>query len=208
MDNPVETAAASPAPIRVERYDGPDQEAALRRFAEDADRAAKAGYEVMSQVWEGGTLLVTYRHTGATRATAASGELSIPGMGIVAGGALVAVGSILPWVTAVGGFGISVSRSGIEGGDGLLTIVLGIGIALLGLTMARGEYLSRATVTLIASIVALAVVALDYLDITKRITDASSDGVYGSVGVGLWIVGVGAVIGAYSSFRTRSSGRR
>jgi hypothetical protein len=107
-------------PIRIEKYYGVTQEDALRSFASDAHNAAASGYEPSGQSWENGALLVTYRYVGARRSTATeAGELLMPAGAIVIGGALVAVGSVLPWATVTGGFGLSASRSGIEGGDGL-----------------------------------------------------------------------------------------
>lgn len=52
---------------------------------------------------------------------------------LVAGG-LAIVGSFLPWITATAAFVGTISRSGIDGGgDGLLTIVLGIVVGLFGI---------------------------------------------------------------------------
>lgn len=197
-------------PIRIEKYYGETREAALRKFAEDAQRAADAGYESTGQTWDGTTVLVTYRFTGvggpagANAALGNASELLIPAATVAIGGVLVVVGSVLPWVTATGAFGISVSRSGVEGGDGLLTIALGIGIGLLGLTMVRGRNLERWRVAFIASAVTLALIVLDYFVIQDRIDDLSDDSIFASVGLGVWIVGIGALIATYGSWRLRS----
>jgi hypothetical protein len=200
--------SAQPAPIRVERYDGADQEGALRWFAEDAQRAAASGYEVLSQVWEGKTLLVTYRYVGVGRATPrTASELSIPAAGVVSGAALIVLGSLLPWATAVGGFGISVSKSGVEG-DGVFTIILGIAIGLVGLTMLQGQNLARARATLIASAIALALIVFEFIDIQARVKDLNEDStVYASIGMGVWVVGIGALVATFASWRALSARR-
>lgn len=191
-------------PIRVSKYEGQTQEEALRRFAEDSSQAAGAGYEPASQTWEGSTLLVTYRYVGA-RTGQGSAELYLPAIAVLLGGAIVAVGSVLPWVTAIGGFGVTVSRSGVEGGDGLITIGLGILIALLALTMIRGENLARWRGALILSAAAAALMVVDYFIIEGRIRDINrGQTVFASIGLGVWVTGIGAAIALIASVRIRS----
>jgi hypothetical protein len=200
-------------PIRIEKYHGETQEAALRKFAEDAARAASAGYEATAQSWDGTALLVTYRFVGVAGRGASgtpeptSTELLLPAGAVAAGGALIAAGSVLPWVTATGAFGISISRSGVEGGDGLITIGLGIGIGLLGLSMVRGRNLSRWKLAFVASVVTLILIAIDYSVIQGRIDDLADDSIFATIGLGVWVVGIGAVIASLASWRLRSEER-
>lgn len=52
---------------------------------------------------------------------------------LLASGAIIAVGSFMPWATALGGV---LSKSGIDGGDGWITVILGL--AAVGLGLAAG----------------------------------------------------------------------
>lgn len=200
------------SPIRIQKYVAASQEAALQAFAADSSDAAAAGYEPVGQTWEGTTLLVTYRFVGTSAArhepAGQQRELLIPAGALVAGGVLVAVGSVLPWITAIGGFGITVSRSGVEGGDGLITVILGVAIGLFGLTMLRGRNLDRWRLAFLTSAATLVLIGFDYLLIEQRVKDVNrGDNVFASVGLGIWTVGIGALIATYSSWRIRDEAR-
>jgi hypothetical protein len=199
LNNPTSWShAGTPPPTRVERYDGTDQDDTFRLFADDARRAARAGYEAVSHTWEGEALLVTYKFVGLPRKAGSRwADLSIPGLGVLVGGALIALGPLLPWATVIGVDGVPLTRSGVEGVDGLVTIVFGIGIALLGRTMARGDNSHRATLTLFASVLTLVFVVLDSFEITQAVS--------GTAGVGTLVVGIGALVAGFSSLRLRSA---
>lgn len=191
------------APIRIQRYDGSSQEDALRRFAADAPDAAAAGYHPSAQTWEGTSLLVTYARRESAQQ---SSGLLIPAGAVAAGGILVAAGSVMPWITATGGFGISVTRSGIEGGDGLITIVLGIGLALTGLAMVRGQNLRLWGASLLMSVVTLVLIAIDYVSLNDRIkTMAAEATIFASIGIGIWLVAAGGFIAAVASLAIRNA---
>jgi hypothetical protein len=117
---------------------------------------------------------------------------------VILGGLLVAVGSFLPWVTATAPFIGSISRSGMDGGDGVITLVLGAAAAVLGLMFAGGLRLSKGgPILIILCAVAAGVVAgLDYSDVQGRVqvAEAASSLVSASVGAGLWSIFVGAVM--------------
>jgi hypothetical protein len=49
------------------------------------------------------------------------------------GGALIAIGAFLPWVKAIAAFVGTITRSGMEGGDGPIFLIVGIIIAAVGL---------------------------------------------------------------------------
>ncbi len=55
---------------------------------------------------------------------------------ILVAGVLAVVGSFLPWITATAAFVGTISRNGIDGGgDWVITIVLGLVIALMGVAI-------------------------------------------------------------------------
>jgi hypothetical protein len=120
-------------------------------------------------------------------------------MAVVAGGILVGVGSLLPWATATTGFG-TISFAGTEG-DGRITIVLGALAGLLGFLQ-----LERATETLrlgaISAGLGAGVAGLyDYANLESRLSSVTTDAVRASIGPGLYVVIIGAVVivaGAWS----------
>jgi hypothetical protein len=117
------------------------------------------------------------------------------GIAMIVGGALLAVGSFLAWVT-VG----SASQSGIDGGDGWFTLVAGAAFALLGyLTFAGRSY--PMWLGWVALAVGAAVAIIDYLDITSSIDDFGE----GSVGIGMWVMLAGVVIGIVGLVMGRKS---
>ena len=108
----------------------------------------------------------------------------------IGGGAAAAVGSFLPWITAFGGV---VSKSGIDGSDGWITLGAGATVAITGLTN-DGKKGIRVLWTVLG-LVCLAVVGLDYLDIQQRI-EAVGAGL--EHGVGLYLAGIGSLCMAIS----------
>lgn len=125
------------------------------------------------------------------------------GILIMAGGLLLCLGSFLPWVTANAPLVGSMSKSGMEGGDGIITLILGIGIAALGIGFLAGMKSSSAgpLIVLIAAVAAAAVTVVDYNDVQGRVEDAQavSDLVSASVGAGIWTLFVGSIVSALGS---------
>ena len=120
----------------------------------------------------------------------------------IASAVVVAIGSVLDWITVDTGsfgddFGVEfddVNKSGLDA-DGSITIVLAIGIAIvaiLALTLKRAW-------TMITGIVVFALIALialiDIGDVSSRSDDLQSFGLEASVGVGLWLVLLGGIVG-------------
>jgi len=87
---------------------------------------------------------------------------------LIIGGALMAVGSLLPWTVARTAF-TTVERSGTDG-DGLVTLGLGVLLALIGLLrMDRPFSTGAKTLTILLAAAGLVVVALDYQAIASVI---------------------------------------
>jgi hypothetical protein len=129
----------------------------------------------------------------------ASGSLNITAVVILLGGVLFAVGSFLPWATASSAFG-SASKSGMEGGDGMITVFLGVVIALLGLTRLQRPGLpgNRLTMVLLGAI-AIGVAVFEGSNIQSRLEASSSAYVVTSVGMGIYVMGVGGVLALLAS---------
>jgi hypothetical protein len=120
---------------------------------------------------------------------------------LLAGGALAAIGSLLPWATVSSGFG-SVSINGIEG-DGRFTVVLGGALALLGFlrlgTPPRGNPIIGFLLAILLGIVG----ALAYSNLSGGLADAESEFVRASIGIGLYLVLAGAIAGIIGSVAWR-----
>jgi len=109
------------------------------------------------------------------------------------GAVLIAVGSVLPWATASNVFGASVSISGTEG-DGIITLVLGILVAV-GALVRQKEPGSRAWLSALFSLLALGISGYDYTQIVISSAFASNDYVDASAGIGIYLVIIGGFLG-------------
>jgi hypothetical protein len=111
----------------------------------------------------------------------------------VVAGALVAVGSFLPWATVGAGI-LTASKTGIEGGDGWLTLILGAVAALVSASALIRGRLPNPGLLVSVGVVLVAVAAWEGFDILNR----QSATIYGleikpSPGVGLLAVAAGAI---------------
>jgi hypothetical protein len=123
-----------------------------------------------------------------------------PALGMIAGGITLAVGSLMPWLTATAAFVGTVSRNGIDGGgDGLVTVIAGGCVALGGVARVMRSRWSQIARGLggLASAVAGVVAVYDIGSVSKRVADLTSgtSGVIASVGVGLYVALIGAAVG-------------
>lgn len=109
-------------------------------------------------------------------------------------------GSVMPWASVVTIFG-SVSVAGTEG-DGVITLGLGIAILVLAVVELAGSSKTRGIVTIVAAITG-ALVVFEIVNVSNRIGEASSEAAHASVGIGLWMVAVGAVLGFAGSLVQR-----
>lgn len=105
----------------------------------------------------------------------------------IVGGIAIAIGSLLPWVTAQHIFG-STSFAGTDG-DGLLTLVVGAIVALLAWLRldSSGGQAGVLIGCVLTGIIGLGVVA-------NTIGGSGSDVVLSSVGPGLYVVLIGAAL--------------
>ena len=126
--------------------------------------------------------------------TTGSGSLNIAAAVILLSGVLFAAGSFLPWATVTGGF-VSISRSGMEGGDGMITIFLGVALALLGLTRLQSPGLpGNRLVMVLLGVIAIGVAWFEGTTIQTNIAASTSAYVTGSVGMGIYAMGVAGVL--------------
>ncbi len=135
---------------------------------------------------------------------------------VAASGALVALGALLPWMTASSGF-ISISRNAFQMGaresmttDGPIVLVLGlilVGIGVARLTnTAMPRFVQRSPI--IAGLGIGVVLGYDYHSIHQWAASLNSSGALGSVGAGFWVCCVGDVLAILAGIGLMSSERR
>lgn len=118
----------------------------------------------------------------------------------VGGGALAAAGSFMPWLTATVSFlGTTISRSGLDGGgDGVITLIVGVVVAAVGvarLTTVLPSWVARTPIVLGALLAAIAV--MDLSSVADRAAANSSPLLIVSTGAGLYVILVGALAAVF-----------
>lgn len=125
----------------------------------------------------------------------------------IVAGVLVALGSFLPWITLRAPFVGQISRSGLEGGDGIFTLVLGLGLAALGVARITSdtERTIQRWALLLGAIVG-GIGGLNFADAQARAADVAREAegaAIGAVGMGLWVILVGAVFALLAGLITK-----
>ena len=115
------------------------------------------------------------------------------GLVILAGGALMVIGALLPYATIASGFG-SVSFAGTDG-DGVFVLGLGLAATLAGFLALNGSR-SAGTAALIVGVLGALLIAVIFSNVADGVENASGEFVRASVGIGLWVsaIGTGVVI--------------
>lgn len=111
----------------------------------------------------------------------------------IVGGALLAVGSLLPWFELQG-----TTVSALDWGDGWFTLSAGLIIVALGsATIARRA--APSWLGWVVAALAAALIAINYRDITR---DADTIGI--SIGIGIWIMVAGVIVALVGMFMGRT----
>ena len=124
---------------------------------------------------------------------------------LIASGATLLVGALLPWLEATTIFG-SITRSGVAyGPDALVTAGIGAALGVVGVLVVTGRTIPRwiRMLAIVAAAGALAILAYDYGQLKDRADTVVSDVAQASVGVGLWLSLAGAVTGIVGGWLSR-----
>jgi len=115
----------------------------------------------------------------------------------VAGGTLLVFGSFLPWMTVTAPLVGTISRSGMDlGGDGIWTLVLGLGVAGVGVARIMTANLRRlvAHIPLPLGLIGVLIAAVDLHEANHRLdTLGDTPWTLGGAGAGLYAVLIGAI---------------
>jgi len=132
--------------------------------------------------------------TGATTANKAGPAIEL------VGGALVTIGSFMPWAGVATVFG-TLSVNGTEG-DGKITMVIGLVLVLLAILELTGASNTRIA-ALVLALIAAGVGGYDLVNASDKIADVGNEYARASVGVGLYAVVAGGVLAVVGGFLRR-----
>ncbi len=127
-----------------------------------------------------------------------------------AGAALMVGGSFLPWVK-LNAFFITISRSGVDAGDGWISVILGGLLAVVAWRLVAGAARRPTAPVVLAILLSLGAAGLavfEWVDIENATNDISSEagldegigdafdfGTLVSKGMGIYVVGIGGLVG-------------
>lgn len=131
---------------------------------------------------------------------ATTGSNVRPGLILIMGGAAaLVIGSFLPWIKASAVFVGTITKSGVEGGDGWFLIGLAVGLVVLGWPLVIRHPVAKGAALglVVVAAAALALTIYELVDVSARIEDLKNDdagaAVVASVGIGLFLCLAGAV---------------
>ncbi len=113
----------------------------------------------------------------------------------IVGGALLVLGSLMTWISVDVGFQ-KFSSTGLETTEGKLTVAAGVVVMAAGaLLVSRiSTHAVIGYVGAVAAVFGTVVLALEYIDVRSRIADADGTGATATVGAGVWVAAIGAVL--------------
>jgi hypothetical protein len=148
-----------------------------------------------------------YREVSSYRPAVRTRSTGVAPWVVIAAAAAIAIGSFLPWVTLSAPFVGTISKSGVQGGDGIVSLV-GAGVLALLAFIAIGTSRARGFLSLLIVLVSAGVAALggyEFADLANKfhaLKKAPSIG--GSVlpmyGTGLYVLTAGAALALIAGF--------
>jgi len=113
----------------------------------------------------------------------------------IAGGVLLVIGSLMTWISVDLGFQ-AFSSTGTETAEGKMTLAAGIVLIGVGALLVSRiwTHSSIAFVGAAAALFGAVVLVLEYMDVLDRIAAADGTGATATVGAGVWIAAIGALL--------------
>lgn len=130
----------------------------------------------------------------------------LPGLGAIAGGIILGLGAFASWISVsplAWGF---VPRTGMEDGDGWLVVALAGALVVAGLDAVQDLRQRTGLLTAGVGMVALVVCGLEYAKVQGTIDSAYEN--FGSVGIGIYIMALGAIVAVVSGVAMLPTSRR
>lgn len=127
-----------------------------------------------------------------------SGKNRKAALTVGAGASLAVVGSFLPWLNVTTAFG-SVSKGGLEGGDGIIILIVAVLVGL-GVASRFGSHEPAGIVSysaLIGALVIGGVTVYDHIEVNERVSTFQSEAGgmgFANVGPGIWVLYVAAAL--------------
>ena len=113
-------------------------------------------------------------------------------MMLMGGGIALALGSFLAWGTVLG-----ISVSGMDGGDGWMTLLGGAAVAVAGFAAYSGSFEVPGWLAWAGLVVGLGVALINFFDIM------GTDGV--SVGIGMWLMLLGGAVAIFGKLQLKKA---
>ena len=115
--------------------------------------------------------------------------------GVLAGGALLIIGSFMTWISVDVGFS-TFSATGTADIEGKLTAAAGIVVLLVGAVLLTNTALHGMAryLGLAAAMFGAVVLLLEYLQVQERIAETDPAVATATVGLGVWVTGIGALV--------------
>ena len=129
---------------------------------------------------------------------------------LIGGGLALILGAFLPWATLSAPFVGSISKSGIDGGDGWITVALGAALVGIGVRTMTQRVTVPFVGTVLTTVIAGLVTLYELGDVSDHIEDAEYYGeglISASIGAGLWLSLAGVIAAAVGVARSRSVAR-
>jgi hypothetical protein len=129
---------------------------------------------------------------------------------LIVAAALAVIGSFLPWISVTAVLVGTITKSGVDGGDGWFSIGLAVPLAIFGirglkLPLTRGV----GSWSVVCSIALGGLTGYEIHDVNNRVQTVNGTAfAHGDVGVGLWLLGIGAVLGFVAGVMILSNAQR
>lgn len=113
---------------------------------------------------------------------------------VLGGAALLVAGSFMTWISVDLGFA-AFSSAGTDNIEGKLTAAAGVALLAVGATLKMSGIVGRLSVWLglAAGLFGGIVLLLEYLDVRKLIAETDPSQATATVGIGVWVTGLGAL---------------